>query len=172
MCDTYDLKNTYRRNKDDFSARNTQNKYTDLSIGLMNARSLDLKLPSFYETFEDSELSLACVCETWLKSDGNFNRIKEDLKERKNLDIYAYNRPGKRRGGGVSIIVDPTKIKVSENKFKRDSYEIVSVIGKIIGGNRPLIVYCVYLPPNLTVARAQAASALITSKCQRLAGTG
>ena len=57
----------------------------------------------------------------------------------KGLGIYSYNRPGSRPGGGVSIIYDPRKIKLEENKFPRRGYEIVSAYGKLIGLNRNVV---------------------------------
>ena len=42
-----------------------------------------------------------------MKSQGNYERIREELEESRGLKIIAANRPGKRRGGGVCIVYDP-----------------------------------------------------------------
>ena len=96
-----------------------------------------------------------------MKDGGNYERIEDDIVNRKGLQLIAYNRPGKRRGGGVCIVIDPRKLKMEEHKFKRSSFEIVAAKGKIISDKRPIIVYCIYLPPNLTAIKAREAAGLI-----------
>ena len=118
-----------------------------------NARSLELKIPSLIDMFTDGEAHIALLTETWIKS-SNYERIKEDIELNAGLKLFEYNRPGKRRGGGVGIIVDPNKIKLEENKFARRGYEIVSVKGKIKGLLRNIVMYCIYLPPNITAKKA------------------
>ena len=129
---------------------------------------MEKKLESLYDYFNAFELTAFFVCESWLKKDRNYDRIKEDIQLNKGLCIHSYNRPGKRQGGGVCIITNPDKVKVEENKFARKGFEIVSVKGKIIENNRSLVLYCVYLPPNLTAKRAEEASILIDEDIARI----
>ena len=65
------------------------------------------------------------------------------------LRLHTYNRPGKRLGGGVAVVSDPNKLKLEENRFARKDFEIVSVKGKVCGLNRSIVLYCIYLPPNI-----------------------
>ena len=76
-----------------------------------------MKLESVYDLINDLKLGMIIVCETWIKTAGNFARVREDIEESKGLKINAYNRPGKKVGGGVCIIHDPNKMKLEENKF-------------------------------------------------------
>ena len=82
--------------------------------------------------------------------------------------IHAYNRPGKRHGGGVCIITDPNKIKAEENKFKRRGFEIISIKGKVLHLNRDYVFYCIYLPPNLGKKKAEEASCLVSEDIARI----
>ena len=86
---------------------------------LASARSIESKIQSLYDHIEEYNVSIAYVTETWIKSTGNYSRLKEDIELNKGLAIHSYNRPGKKVGGGVAIISDPTKIKLQENRFTR-----------------------------------------------------
>ena len=97
---------------------------------LANARSMESKLDSAFELFEEHDISALFVCETWLKTGSSYIRVKEEIEDSKGLKLISYNRPGKRVGGGVCIISDPAKISLEENKFTRRSYEIVSAHGR------------------------------------------
>ena len=96
-----------------------------------------------------------------MKSNKNYDRIREDIIHNRQLDIFAYNRPGKKVGGGVCIVFNPLKLKLEENKFPKYGLEIVSAKGTIIGLNRKIVLYTVYLPPNLGVIRAKEALQII-----------
>ena len=127
-----------------------------------------MKLQSLYDTILDCDADVALICETWMKSDNNYNRIKEEIENDKKLNIFAYNRPGKKRGGGVCIIADPQRLKLVENKFTRNGLEIISARGKIIGRNRDIVIYCLYLPPNLGIAKAKLAKETINEDISRI----
>ena len=135
---------------------------------LANARSLEQKMASLLNYINAYELSIALVTETWIKRDGNLSRIKEELELNKGLVIHEYCRPGKRRGGGVCIISDPNKIKLTENKFARKGHEVISVKGKIKDFNKNVVIYCIYLPPNISPKKAEEASNIINEDIARV----
>ena len=135
---------------------------------LANARSLETKIVSVYNLFEELTVSAVLICESWFKSGGNYLRIKEDIELNKGLKSHAYNRPGKRVGGGVCVISDPNKLKLEENKFTRKSYEIVSVKGQLIGMNKSIVIYVIYLPPNLSTKKVQEACLLVNDDVTRM----
>ena len=132
-----------------------------LNIATANARSVELKLPSLIDMFTESELHIVLLTETWIKTNCNYDRIKEDLVMNYGLDIFVYNRPGSRRGGGVAIVFNPKYVKLKENRFKREGAEVVSAEGNIIGDNRKLVLYSIYLPPNITKKSAERTFELI-----------
>ena len=139
-----------------------------MDIILTNARSIELKIDSLCDQIVAYNAAVVLITESWLKTSRNFDRVKERLELDKGLKIHAYNRPGKRAGGGVCIVSDPRKIKLEENKFKRRSYEICSVKGNLVGLNRNIVLYVVYLPPNLGNNKAEEACLLINDDITRI----
>ena len=135
---------------------------------LTNARSIEYKIESLCDQINVYSVAAVFVSETWLKTEVNFARVKEKLELDKGLKIHSYNRPGKRVGGGVCLISDPRKIKLEENKFTRRSYEICSAKGKVLGINRSVVLYCLYLPPNLGQKKAEEASNLISENITKM----
>ena len=113
-------------------------------------------------------MAAVLITETWLKQGKNFEKIYEDIRMNKGLELIAYNRPGKRRGGGVAIAFNPSKLKLKENKFRRERIEMVSAVGKIIGDTRPVVLFCIYLPPNLKIDRVRRANELINTELTRI----
>ena len=120
------------------------------------------------EQFEEYEVSAFLICESWLKSSGNFYRFKDELTNSRGLEVFAANRPGTRRGGGVCLVIDPKKLKLTQNKLIKKQYEIVSAAGKIIGLNRSIVIYCIYLPPSLTNTQAEEACRLVSDDISKL----
>ena len=144
------------------------NTFLNFDVILANARSIEAKIDSIYQYFEEYGVASVFVCETWMKSGGNYNRIEEELAMNKNLSLIAYNRPGKKVGGGVGIIFDPTKLRLQENVFTRRGYEIVSAKGKIVGLNRNIVLHCVYLPPSMTRKKANDALSIISENMLKM----
>ena len=66
------------------------------------------------------------------------------------------------------MITDPEKLKLEENKFARRGFEIISAKGKVCELNRDIVLYCLYLPPNLTSKKAEEASAIINEDVGRM----
>ena len=92
-----------------------------------------MKLVSLVDLIDNMDIHAAVITETWMKTNRHYDRIKEYITMDRGLDLLSYNRPGRRNGGGVAIVFDPKKLKLTENKFRRDGLEIVSAKGKIIG---------------------------------------
>ena len=116
-------------------------------------------MPSLVELIRECELTLCIVTETWLKK--NVDRVAEELIRGEDLDIISFCRQGTKRGGGVSIVSDKNKISLTENKLKRENFELVSAVGKLAGEKRTIVIYGVYLPPSLTKANANKACEII-----------
>ena len=134
------------------------------NIATANARSVELKLDSLFDMIYNYDLNAVLLTETWIKIDKNFERIKEEIRMNRGLDIICYNRPGKRNGGGVAIVFDPSKIKLTEHRFARHGIEMVAAKGKIIGDSRSIYLYSIYLPPNLTKKRVQHAREIVSEE--------
>ena len=107
------------------------------------------------------------ITETWMKP-RNTDKIKEDMQQNKGLDLLFYNRPGKKNGGGVAIVFRPSKARITNYSFKREGFEMVAGRIKTKKNSRPVFVFAVYLPPNMTVGRSARAMELITEEMDKL----
>ena len=126
-------------------------KKIDFAYGLTNARSLWSKIGSLADYFYEHELAVAVVAETWFYK----SRELEELQTKAGADhgLHFIDRMRTKRGsanpgGGISIVFNKKKIKLSEFRFKRGSHEIVCAKGKIHGNTRPIFVIGLYLPPK------------------------
>ena len=108
------------------------------------------------------------MTETWIKTTINLEKIYEDITKSQGLDIIYYNRPGRRKGGGVAVVFDKRKIVLEEHKFRRDGIEIVAAKGHLVGHKRKLFIICIYLPPNLLRSRVNHACDLINTEIDRI----
>ena len=143
-------------------------KMTSVGIATANARSLNLKLDSLYDLFDASDIAAVLLTETWLNNDGNNERIIEDITLNKGLGVINYNRPGRRRGGGVAIVYKKEKLSLEEHKFRRDGIEVVAARGRIKGQKRTFVLFSVYLPPNLLMSRVKHACDIINNEIDHL----
>ena len=100
----------------------------------------------------------------------NLGRIKEELLLGHDINTLAYNRPGSRRGGGVALFFKHDLLRLEENKFKREGFEIISAFGRLNKETRKVVFYGVYLPPNLKADRARRYAAIVTRAIGRLKG--
>jgi len=103
---------------------------------LLNARSLNNKLPEFHKLLSDN-LSMLFITESWL-----FESVTNGMLDC-SYTIYRKDRPHKQRGGGVIGMV-PTNIQSHSIPLpsKFDSIEIVVFCVITTGGNfRFIVVY-------------------------------
>ena len=116
---------------------------TNIVFVTANCRSVENKLPSLYDFFDNTDCAAALLTETWIKTSTNLENIYDDITKTRGLDIIYYNRPGKRKGGGVAIVFDKAKVNLEEHKFRRDGIEIVAAKGRISGQKRKLFLFCI-----------------------------
>ena len=121
-------------------------KYIDMNIINANARSLNKKLGSLIESFDEYDLSVALLTETWFSSGRDLERERLDLEYGENVALITKNRPG--RGGGVAVAYDTAKMVMKEFKFPGNKYELVCAVGNSTAGNRKVAAIAVYIPPN------------------------
>ena len=105
----------------------------DFKFLLTNARSLPPKIDSFVENFEEHDVDLAVVTETWLYegsellSDG---AVDLDLGE--GIGTVHIGREG-RRGGGMGIFYRKHRMKVDEIALPDNEHEILATICSVQG---------------------------------------
>ena len=101
---------------------------------LTNARSLAPKIDSFVENFEERNIDLCVVTETWchdgvglLEDDG------VDLRLGEGISSFHCGRSAERRGGGVGIFFRESRIKACEITPKDNPHEICAVLCSLRG---------------------------------------
>ena len=121
-----------------------------LNIACANARSLVDKIDSLITLFDENELHIALLTETWLAPKHCPPRVMSDLTIGANLNFIRRDRGS--RGGGVAICYNPTKIRMTKFNFHNPSprTEIVCATGNCSATKRKIAAISIYLPPNLT----------------------
>ena len=102
-----------------------------INVACANARSLVDKIDSLVTLFEENNLHIAMLTETWLSKKHCPPRTMSDLTIGANLNFIRRDRG--RRGGGVAVCYDPTKITMKKISFKQQencvNTEIVCAVG-------------------------------------------
>ena len=121
-----------------------------MNIFVTNARSLQPKIESLVTAFEELELHVAVVTESWLKPGQKLLREIAEYENGPGISVIHKSREtrrGRNAGGGVAILFNKDKIRLAERKIRRGNNEIVCVIGKITGMSRHLAIIGAYIPP-------------------------
>lgn len=84
----------------------------------------------------------------------------ENLLLGSGLVVHTKNRPPGNAGfshGGVAIVTRDATTKFDILDFPNPlNFEVLPLVGKIAGVDRPLALICVYIPPNYDVPRGKA----------------
>ena len=146
-------------------------------IMLTNARSLSPKIHSLHDMFNELDLDIALITESWLNDGSTLDGDVIDLEYGTGLKIIYKNRPksraGARRvGGGVSIVYNKSRCSLRERKVVGNKFELVVAVGKIGKISRQVAIFCVYIVPNMRVAELQELNELINSQILQLRTKG
>ena len=128
------------------SADEIKNKFVPVNILNANARSLNNKLCSLIDMYQEFELSISILTETWFKDGKKLKEELDKLNYGENIGLVAKNRST--RGGGVAVAFDNTKLVLKEFKFPGNVYEMVCTVGNSSASNRKIAVIAVYIPPK------------------------
>ena len=131
---------------------------------MTNSRSIENKIESVYDIFDELDISIAIVTETWSKNDNTFERIKERSLHEKGITIIHKHRPGTKKGGGVFVMARNKFVTMSKYKLNSRKHEVVAAKGKITGSPRPLYVFALYLSTALKKSEADAALEMVNEE--------
>ena len=127
------------------SSNNVQ--YDNLfAFGTTNARSLPSNIESLVDTFEENDLTIMNISETWLKNTSVTDCNVADLEEAHKISLILKNRAS--RGGGVAIAYDMNKISLKKINVKT-KFEIVCAQGQARGNRRKIFCMSYYMPPSM-----------------------
>ena len=118
----------------------------ELPFFLANCRSMNNKLESINDFFENTGFHFGILTETWT-TDVNIIKIREELENVHDIAIIEKSRGS--RGGGVAIVYKKSKISMQKHKFLSGVYEILCVKTKIPTAKNYLYVFACYYPPSL-----------------------
>ena len=121
------------------------------NIACTNARSLTNKIASLVTLFEENNLHVALLTETWLTGKICTKRNMDNLTAGANISFIRRDRGS--RGGGVAIAYDNTKIRLSKFPFEKDkTKEIICAVGSCALSRRKFAFISAYLPPSISSA--------------------
>ena len=125
-----------------------------------NARSLSPKIDSFIECYEELNVDIAVITETWLKDGPHLDQDLLDLERGAGIGSLTLNRdpnPSTRVAhGGVAIFFQSSVFSFKTFRFDNPhKFEILPAVLSIKGSARKLVVVAAYVPPNYTVPRAR-----------------
>ena len=144
-----------------------------LKLLLTNARSLAPKIHSLHDTFEEHEIDIALITESWLKDGVTLNNDVIDLEYGSGLKIIYKNRPKKNVGtrsvgGGVSIVFNKARCSLRERKMAGNKFELVAAVGRVGNVKRQVVAFCVYIEPKMKAAEFAQLSELLRSEILKL----
>ena len=77
-------------------------------------------------------------------------RDLKDLELGEDIQIITKNRLSSSKrafGGGVALVANKSKIKLTERTIRREQTELVCVVGNIQGLACKIVIICAYIPP-------------------------
>ena len=128
-------------------------------------------MPSLYDHFEDLELDMMIVTETWFYDCAALTRLLCNAREGEGLQAINYVRKRKGRlniGGGVSVFYKQSKVKISEYKLKRKGHEMVVVRAKLKNNTRPMFVISAYMSTRLNKNQSEEFLGLINEGIHKI----
>ena len=118
------------------------------TVALVNARSLKNKLTSFKCTIDEIGTDVCVVTESWFqKTDKSINSILEDFKHKTGYDFLRKDRDTGRRGGGIAICFNTSRIQLAKAKIPPSKHEVYASIGRRMGQRRKIAILAIYIPP-------------------------
>ena len=132
-----------------------------LTIINTNARSLRPKTDSLIDCFEELNVDIAIITETWLKDGPELDQLCSDLELGAGLCTLSLNRAANPTTGvahgGVAIITRKCAGKFKPFDFPNpDNFEVLCAVGQLTGTSKKLAVVAAYVPPGYSVGRGNA----------------
>ena len=140
-----------------------------------NARSLCPKIDSLIDCFEELDVTLGIVTETWLADGVSLDRDLHDLARGTGLEMFCLNRPPNNRGvahGGVAVIANAATCSIKKIDLPNpENYEVMATLSTLQGCSRKLLTVACYLLPGYSVPRGRGALDHIENVVQELKRT-
>ena len=126
---------------------------------LTNARSLEPKMGSLLDAFQSLNLHFASVTETWYRGGKDLASHFNDVEGSAGIRVIHKSRDGrlKSRGGGVAFAFDTASCNFKRRQMKHltRNHEVICAVGRIGKIGRKIVVFTVYVPPDMRAAHFQ-----------------
>ena len=149
--------------EDDVASLPEVNKHDGTKINIINtnARSLCPKIDSLIDCFEELDVTLGVVTETWLADGESLDRDVRDLAKGAGLGMVCLNRRANDRGvahGGVAVIHNTAACTLTRLELPNpEGFEVLITLSCLPGHARKLLTVACYLPPNYPVQKGKEA---------------
>ena len=136
-----------------------ENKHDGTKINIINtnARSLCPKIDSLIDCFNELDVTLGVVTETWLADGDGLDRDIQDLTRGAGLGMICLNRRPNDRGvahGGVAVVHSTSACTLTKIDLPNPGgLEVLVTLSNLPGHARKLITVACYLPPNYTAQK-------------------
>lgn len=133
-----------------------------------NARSLGPKLTSLVDCFDQKNVSIACLTETWFQANSvSLEDNLRDLSDNHCLSVIHRTRsaraPNGRFYGGVAVVYRQKNCTFKQfDLVNPEDYEVLAAVGKVTGFKGKVAIISAYIPPNYTTMRAASAQEYIS----------
>ena len=139
-----------------------ENKHgTQISVINTNARSLCPKIDSLIDCFDELDVTIGVVTETWLASGESLDKDVKDLTMGTGLGMVCLNRETNDRGvahGGVAVVHNTASCTLERIDLPNPGgFEVLVTLSNLPGHSRKLLTVACYLPPNYNVRRGKEA---------------
>lgn len=131
--------------------KNCSDKLCDFNFAFTNARSMSPKVESIIETFNETDVSLMVITETWLHGEKPEEEMVDILENGHGIKIIRRNR--KSRGGGVAILHKPSVIDLKEYRFKRKSHELAAAKGFLARNKWLFYIFAISVKPSMSALK-------------------
>ena len=95
----------------------------------------------------ESVADISLLTETWFNDDAKIKNELEDFTNKTGYGFIRKDRTTGRRGGGIAICFDSTRIQMSRSKIPPSKHEVLAAIGRRTGQRRKIAVVVAYVPP-------------------------
>ena len=132
---------------------------TSFNVINTNARSFRPKIPLFLDYFNELDISIAVVTETWFSVDSRFEQECENLLMGSGISTITLNRDPGPNGvahGGVAVLGRSAKLKMEKIDFPNpERFEVLPVKVSVRNVKRGIVIIGAYIPPGYSVGKGR-----------------
>ena len=135
-----------------------------------NARSLRPKIKSLCHAFNELDLHIAVVSESWLRPGPDLGAQLLDVEDRENICLLhksRQSRRGRTAGGGIVIGYNKNKIN-TERRMRRKNFELISAVGRLPGTRQRIAVHGIYIPPQTRAGLVDEINELVKDEISKI----